>query len=84
MYKIKSFDLGSVLLYSFLMYLILGFIIFIPIGIIFSIVSNFIPDTGDFDSSIFPFFGGIFIILIPIFYAVAGWFNNECHSCVNL
>ena len=76
MYKIKSFDLGSVLLYSFLMYLILGFIIFIPIGLIFSIVSNFITETGDFDSSIFTFFGGIFIILIPIFYAVAGSIMN--------
>ena len=76
MYKIKSFDLSSVLLYSFLMYLILGFIIFIPIGLIFSIVSNFIPNAGDFDSSIFPFLGGIFIILIPIFYAVAGSIMN--------
>jgi hypothetical protein len=76
MYKIKSFDLSSVLLYSFLMYLILGFIIFIPLGLIFSIVSNFIPNAGDFDSSIFPFLGGIFIILIPIFYAVAGSIMN--------
>ena len=75
-YKIKSFDLGSVLLYSFLMYLILGLIIFIPIGLIFSIVSNFIPDTGEFDSTIFSFFGGIFLILIPIFYAVAGSIMN--------
>ena len=59
MYKIKSFDLGSVLLYSFLMYLILGFIIFIPIGIIFSnYFYNFLlPDTGDFDpSDTFPLF----------------------------
>jgi ABC-type polysaccharide/polyol phosphate export permease len=76
MYKIKSFDLGSVLLYSFLMYLILGLLIFIPLGLFISIISNFIPDTGEFNSSIFSFFGGMFLFLIPIFYAIAGSIVN--------
>jgi ABC-type polysaccharide/polyol phosphate export permease len=76
MYKIKSFDLGSVLLYSFLMYLILGLLIFVPLGLIFSIISNFIPDGNEFNSTIFPFLGGIFLFLIPIFYAVAGSIVN--------
>lgn len=76
MFKLKSIDLGSVVLYSFLMYLILGLIIFLPVGFIFSIMSSFIPDSGEIDSIILPFFGGIFLFLIPILYAVFGTIMN--------
>lgn len=72
MYKLKSIDIGSVIIYSFLMYLILGLIIFLLLGLLVSAISTFLPDTSDFDSTILPFFGGVFILLIPIFYAVLG------------
>ena len=76
MFSLKSIDIASLALYSFLMYLILGLIIFLPLGFFFSIVSNFLPDTGEFDSMILPFFGGIFLILIPLLYAVFGTIMN--------
>ena len=76
MHKIKSFDLGSIALYSFLMYLILGLIIFLPIGFIMTLVSSFIPSDPTFDFSVLPFFSGIFLILIPIFYSIFGTMIN--------
>ena len=76
MYKLKNIDIGSVALYSFIMFLILGLIIFLPLGLLFSFISNFIPDTGEIDTSIFPFFSGIFMVIIPLFYAVFGTIMN--------
>ena len=76
MFQIKKFDISSVALYSFIMFLILGLIIFIPLGLLFSLISNFIPDTGEFDTSVFNIFSGIFIIIVPIFYAVFGTIMN--------
>lgn len=76
MYKIKSFDLGSVALYSFLLYLILGLIILLPVGLLMSVLSGFMQNTGEFDLGIFPFLSGIFIFIIPIFYAVLGTIFN--------
>lgn len=76
MYKIKSFDIGSVALYSFLLYLILGLIILLPLGLVMSVLSGFMQNTGEFDSGIFSFLEGIFILIIPIFYAVLGTIFN--------
>jgi hypothetical protein len=88
MYQLKKIDIGSVALYSFLMFLILGLIIFLPFGIIFSILSSFIPQTGDVPSEIFPIFGGMFFILMPIFYAVFGTILNVlvvlCYNLLSL
>ena len=76
MFQIKKIDIGSVALYSFLMFLILGLLIFIPIGLMLSFLSHFIPDTGEFNTSALNIFSGIFIIIIPIFYAVFGTIIN--------
>ena len=76
MYQLKKIDIGTVALYSFLMFLILGLLILIPFGLFFSIMSSLLPERGGIQSEAFPFFGGIFIILIPIFYAVFGTIMN--------
>jgi hypothetical protein len=85
MYQLRKIDLGTVALFSFLMYLILSLIFFLPFGIFMSIITNFLPDTGQPQMHIFRFFGGIFIVLIPIFYAVVGTIINVIISlCYNL
>ena len=76
MFQIKKIDVASVALYSFIMFLILGLLIFLPLGLMFSLISSFIPDSGEFDSEMLPIFSGIFIIIIPIFYAVFGTIMN--------
>jgi hypothetical protein len=76
MYKIKRFDIGSIALYSFIMFLILGLLVFLPIGLLFSIISNFVPQTDEFSPFIFPIFNGVFLFFIPIFYAVVGTITN--------
>ena len=77
MYKLKSLDIASVALYSFLMYFILGLIIFLPFGFIFTLFSNFLPHTDEFNPSfVLPAFTGVIIFLIPIFYSVLGTIMN--------
>ena len=76
MYQLKKFDIGSIALYSFILYLILMFIAMLPIGLIFSVISKFAPETGEFDKGILPFFSGIFIFVLPIFYAFIGTIMN--------
>ncbi|MBK7105130.1 MAG: hypothetical protein IPH62_07595 [Ignavibacteriae bacterium] len=76
MYQIKKFDIGSVALYSFILYLILTFIILLPIGLFLSFVSNFIPNSDELETGVLPFISGIFILILPIFYAVIGTVIN--------
>jgi hypothetical protein len=76
MFQIRKIDVGSVAIYSFLMFLILGLIIFLPLGLMFSLISSFIPDSGELSPYFLPFFGGVFMLLIPIFYAVVGTITN--------
>ncbi|MCB0742300.1 MAG: hypothetical protein H6613_09170 [Ignavibacteriales bacterium] len=76
MFQLKKIDIGSVALYSFIMFLIFGLIIFLPLGLMFSLVSSFIPDSGEFDRGILPIFSGVFIVIIPLFYAVFGTITN--------
>jgi len=76
MYQIKKFDIGSVAIYSFILYLILTFIILLPIGLVFSLISNFIPDSGELETGILPFISGIFLLILPIFYAIIGTVIN--------
>lgn len=82
MHQIKRIDIGSVALYSFIMFLILGLVFFLPIGLIFSVVSTFFPHSGEFGPYIMPFFSGIFIVLIPLFYAVVGTITNVIIAAV--
>lgn len=76
MYQIKKFDIGSVALYSFILYLILTFIILLPIGLFLSFLSNFIPNSDELETGVLPFISGIFILILPIFYAVIGTVIN--------
>ena len=76
MFQLKKIDLGSVVLYSFIMFLLLGLIIFLPLGLMFSLISSFIPDTGDIEPGMLNVFSGIFIIVIPLIYAVFGTIMN--------
>jgi hypothetical protein len=76
MFQLKKIDIGSVALYSFIMFLFLGLIIFLPLGLMFSLISNFIPDTEELGSGFLPIFSGIFIIIVPLFYAVFGTIMN--------
>ena len=76
MYKLKKIDIASVALYSFIMFLILGLIVFLPMGLLFSVISSFVPQSDEFSPFIFPVFSGIFLVLIPIFYAVFGTITN--------
>ena len=79
MYRLKKIDLSSVALYSFFMFLILGFIILLPFGLIGVFISNSMQDAG------FPnqpggdplaFFSGVFLIILPLLYAIFGTFIN--------
>jgi hypothetical protein len=76
MYKIKRIDIPSAALYSFIVFLILGIIIFLPIGILFSVVSNVVPQTGLSSPFYLPVFSGVFFILAPVFYAFAGMITS--------
>ena len=76
MFQLKKIDIGSVALYSFIMFLILGLIILLPLGFIISLASSFMPDSGELDSGVLPIFSGIFIIIIPLFYAIFGTIIN--------
>ncbi len=85
MYQLRKIDLGTVALFSFLMFLILSLIFFLPFGIIMSVISNFLPETGPPQLGMFRFFGGFFVILIPVFYAVFGTIINVIIAlCYNL
>lgn len=88
MFQLKKIDIGSVALYSFLMFLILGLIIFLPLGIFFSIMSSFIPHSSQVPSELFPIFGGMFFLIMPIFYAVFGTIVNIlivlCYNLLSL
>lgn len=76
MYQIRNLDIPSVAIYSFILYLVLTFIVVLPIGLIMSVVSSFAPATEELDSGIFSVLSGVFIILLPIFYAVIGTIIN--------
>ena len=76
MFQLKKIDISSVALYSFIMFLILGLIIFLPLGLMFSLLSSFLPDTGEIESGLLPLFSGVFIIVVPLFYAVFGTIMN--------
>ena len=76
MYQLKKFDIGTVAIYSFLMLLIISFIIFLPFGLFFTLLSGFLPESGEIEREVFPFFGGIFIIVVPLIYAAVGTITN--------
>jgi hypothetical protein len=78
MYRLKKFDLGSVALYSFLIFTIISAIIFIPIGLFMSLLSNAIPEESFDESDINPLkaLPGVLMILIPLIYGFFGALLN--------
>jgi len=76
MYQLKKIDLPTVALYSFLMLFILGLLLILPIGLLFTIIGNSIPDLGGEEIGMISFFSGIFLFIIPVFYAVFGTLIN--------
>jgi len=76
MYQLKKIDLGSVAIYSFLMFLILGFILLLPFGIVGVFMSNMAQESGFTGPDPFAIFSGIFLIFIPLIYAVFGTIIN--------
>jgi len=76
MYKLKKIDIGSVAIYSFIMFLILGVVIMLPAWFFSQLASSFSPEPMT-DQPGFPgIFGGFFFIAIPLFYAVFGTLMN--------
>jgi hypothetical protein len=79
MYQLKKIDLAGVALYSFIIFLIIGLLIFLPIGFISIIFTQFLSRSEFYSpghSSVYPIFGGFFIILMPIIYGVMGTIMN--------
>ena len=72
MHQIKKIDLTSVALYSFIMTFVLILLISLPFGIVFTLLSEFIPDTSPFEGQGFPFANlGILVFFIAaLAYAI--------------
>lgn len=81
MYQLKKFDLTSVALFSFFIFLILSFILMLPFGLLGLFFSNIIQEVGfpnqtPIDADPFSLFSGVFLIIIPIIYAIFGTIIN--------
>lgn len=85
MFRLKKVDISSVALYSFLMFFILGLIFFLPFGLLLSILAGYITETGIPGQDFLPVFSGVFLIIIPIFYAILAMIINVIIAlCYNL
>ncbi len=76
MFQLKKIDVSSVALYSFIMFLIISLILIIPFGLFFTFLSSVIPESSEYPSEAFSIFSGVFIIILPLFYAVMGTIVN--------
>ena len=76
MYQIKKIDLATVALYSFLLLFFLGLLFVLPFWLLISIIGSSIPDFQNSGMEFLPIFSGIFIILIPVIYAIFGTILN--------
>lgn len=79
MFQLKKIDIATVALYSFLIFFILGIIIFIPFGLLGIFMSHLLS-YGEWrhiaPHNFFPIFGSIFILVMPIFYGIIGMIVN--------
>lgn len=75
MFQLKNIDVRNVALYSFIMFLIISLIFIIPFGLFFTFLSSIIPD-AEYQVEAFSIFSGIFIFILPLFYAVLGTIVN--------
>ena len=78
MFQLKKIDLGSVAIYSFILYLILSLLFMIPTWMFYTMVNRLMPGMmgGQGQPSMFPFFGGFFFIILPSIYAFFGTIMN--------
>lgn len=76
MYRVNKIDLPTVALYSFMMLFILSLLFMLPFGLILSIIGNSIPDMEGMEMGFLSFFSGVFLLVIPIGYAVFGTIIN--------
>ena len=79
MYRLKKIDLSSVALYSFFMFLIMGFVFLLPFGLVGIFISEAVQEAGFPNQpgpDIFAFFSGAFLIILPLIYAIFGTFIN--------
>lgn len=88
MYRLKKIDLATVAIYSFIMLFILSLLFVIPFGIIIAIINTVVPENAfptHYGPNPFFLFGGIFIFILPVFYAVFGTIVNVLIAlCYNL
>lgn len=77
MYQLKKIDLLTLAIYSFILYLILSLLFMIPMGMFYTMVNRLMPEmTGQQNTMLFPFFNGIFFIILPIIYSFFGTIMN--------
>jgi len=76
MYQLKKIDLATVSLYSFLLFFFMGLLFILPFWLLFSIIGSSIPDLQDTGIGFLPIFSGLFIIIIPVIYAIFGTILN--------
>ncbi|HKJ30696.1 MAG TPA: hypothetical protein VKA34_02660, partial [Balneolales bacterium] len=78
MFQLKKIDLGSVAIYSFILYLILSLLFMIPTWMFYTMVNRLMPGMmgSQGQPSIFPFLSGFFFIILPIIYAFFGTIMN--------
>ncbi|MBD3345645.1 MAG: hypothetical protein GF401_11345 [Chitinivibrionales bacterium] len=86
-YRLKKIDLGTVALYSFVLFFIISVIFMLPFGLIFmalgSFFSNSMPENVPFNP--FSMFGGVFLVVMPLIYAIlAAIFNTVIALIYNL
>ncbi|MBD3321694.1 MAG: hypothetical protein GF350_11420 [Chitinivibrionales bacterium] len=77
-YKLKKLDLGSVALYSFVMFFIISLLFMLPFSLFFMAMGNFFSNTMPENIPFNPFslFSGIFLIFMPLLYAIFGTIIN--------
>ena len=80
MYQIKKFDIGSVAIISFILFSILGFMLAIPFSFFGYLISSLSPSSVQNESS--SIFGLLFIIILPIFYGIAGTIMNVIMAAI--
>ena len=77
MFRLKKIDLLSVAIYSFIMYFILSLLFIIPMSMVFTMINRLMPGMmGQEQPTLFPFFSGIFLVILPVIYSFFGTIMN--------
>ena len=76
MYQLKKIDLPTVALFSFLLFFIIALIFISPIVLLMTMIGEAMPEVAGTEFDFIPFFSGIFLLIIPLFYAVLATIIN--------